>query len=154
MKRIDLGQVIQIVANLGVIAGIVMIAIELRLNNELLGVQIRANSLTRIVGTADAVLQSPDLLDLLGREEKTLTLAERDRLVVLGIRSLTTLENAFEEVERGLGDEARLRRVVITLWNRPRLNYGMPLAWESFKPRANPRFVAWMEENVIKRGVE
>ena len=35
MKKIELGQLIQIVANLGVIAGIVFLAVELRQNNRL-----------------------------------------------------------------------------------------------------------------------
>jgi hypothetical protein len=36
MKKIDLGQVIQMLANIGVIAGIVFLAMELRQNNQLL----------------------------------------------------------------------------------------------------------------------
>ena len=39
MKKIDLGQTIQTVANLGVIAGIVFLAFELRQNNEQLEMQ-------------------------------------------------------------------------------------------------------------------
>ena len=39
MKKIDLGQTIQIVASLGVIGGILLLAYELRQNNELLLVQ-------------------------------------------------------------------------------------------------------------------
>jgi hypothetical protein len=38
------------------------------------------------------------------------------------------------------------------LWERPRLNYGIPLAWDTFKLRGEPDFVAWMEANVINRG--
>ena len=42
MKKIDLGQAIGILANVGVIAGIVFLAVELRQNNELLATQITA----------------------------------------------------------------------------------------------------------------
>jgi hypothetical protein len=42
MKRIDLGQAISVPANLGVIAGIVFLALELQQNNELLGAEARA----------------------------------------------------------------------------------------------------------------
>ena len=41
MKNIDLGQTIGILANLGVIAGIVFLAVELQQNNKLLGAQAR-----------------------------------------------------------------------------------------------------------------
>ena len=43
LKKIDLGQTITILANLGVIAGIVFLAFELRQNNSLLETQIRSN---------------------------------------------------------------------------------------------------------------
>jgi hypothetical protein len=153
MKRIELGQTIQILANAGVIAGIVMLALELRQNNELLGVELRANSNERIMGTATIVLENPYLLELLGKDIATLTPTERDALVVLGIRTLSGFESSYRDVALGLADEERLRRSVRALWDRPRLNYGMPLAWETFKLRAEPDFVAWMEKNIVSREV-
>jgi hypothetical protein len=44
-----------------------------------------------------------------------------------------------------------LRRGAGALWDRPHLNYGMLLAWDTFKVRGDPAFVAWMEENVVNR---
>ena len=41
MKKIDLGQTIGILANIGVVAGTVFLAVELRQNNELLNSQER-----------------------------------------------------------------------------------------------------------------
>ena len=41
MKKIDLGQTITILANVGVIAGIVFLAIELRQNNEYMAANAR-----------------------------------------------------------------------------------------------------------------
>ena len=49
------------------------------------------------------------------------------------------------QVVANLGYDKRVRAV----WHRPHLNFGMPLAWPVFKERANPRFVTWMEQNVI-----
>ena len=43
MKKIDLGQTITILANLGMIAGIVFLAVELRQNNSELASQTRTN---------------------------------------------------------------------------------------------------------------
>ena len=40
MKKIDLGQTITILANIGVLAGIVFLAVELRQNSELMRIQI------------------------------------------------------------------------------------------------------------------
>jgi hypothetical protein len=46
-------------------------------------------------------------------------------------------------------DEVALRRTVSAVWRRPTLNFGMPLAWPTFKGRGDPEFVAWMERHVI-----
>jgi len=59
MKKIELGQTISILANLGVIAGIVFLGLELQQNNTLLNAQIRAaRAQVRIVWN-DLMLQSP-----------------------------------------------------------------------------------------------
>jgi hypothetical protein len=151
MKNINLGQAIQILANVGVIAGIVMLAIELRQNNELLDVELRTNANDRVQGTADIVLENPYLLELLGKDPAALAQAERDAVVLLGIRSLTGFESSYRDVVAGVGDEEQLRRAVRAVWDRPRLNYGVPLAWDTFKDRTRPEFRAWMEANVINR---
>jgi hypothetical protein len=151
MRKIDLGQTIQILANLGVIAGIGVLALELRQNNELLGVAYRTAASERVQATTALVLENPHLLEALGKDVATLTPTERDALVLLGIRMLGVIEVAYRDVARGFNDEEVLRRNARALWHRPRLNYGMPLAWDTFKMRADPGFVAWMEENVINR---
>jgi hypothetical protein len=97
------------------------------------------------------VIENPHLIELLGRDPAALTQAERDVLVLLGIRTLAVFEAWHREVVAGLGDEEQLRRAVRAIWERPRMNYGMPLAWDTFKVRARPDFVAWIEENVVNR---
>ena len=149
MRKFDVAQILQILANFGVIADIVLLALEVRQNNDLLSIQIRAHSLSRVLGTTDIVLQNPDVIDLLGKERESLTQTERDRLVLLGIRTLSGFESGYEDVRHGIREEVSLRRAVQSVWRRPRLNYGAPMAWEAFKDRADPGFVAWMEENVV-----
>ncbi len=51
MKKIDLGQTIQIVASLGVIGGILLLAYELRQNNELLLAEAGQRALENRAGT-------------------------------------------------------------------------------------------------------
>jgi hypothetical protein len=151
MKKIDLGQIIQILANLGVIAGLVILVLQLRQNNDLLGVELRANANDRITGTATLVIENPYLLELLAKDVASLTEVERDAVVILGVRALSGFESSYRDVALELGDEEQLRRAVRALWDRPHLNYGMPLAWDTFKARATPEFVAWMEANVVNR---
>ena len=62
MQRPDLAQAIQILANIGVIAGILFLAIELRQNNEVLNAQARLQrAQTRIDGMTET-LGNPDLI--------------------------------------------------------------------------------------------
>ena len=51
MKKIDLGQTIQIVASLGVIGGILLLVYELRQNNELLLAEAGQRALENRAGT-------------------------------------------------------------------------------------------------------
>jgi len=62
---------------------------------------------------------------------------------------LIVFELAFEEVREGLRDEDDVVRLIRSVYRRPVLNYGAPLAWETCRERAPPEFVDWMESNVI-----
>ena len=44
MKRIDLGKTVTLIANVGVIGGILLLAYELRQNNELKAAEARKNT--------------------------------------------------------------------------------------------------------------
>ena len=154
MKKLELGQTVQIIANVGVILGLVILAFELRQNNELLGIEIRSNQAERIIGTSNIQLDNPNLIELLEKDPARLSTVERDTLIILGVRSLSSFESAYREVLAGFEEEEQLRRAIRAVWNRPHLNYAMPLAWETFRPRGTPAFVAWMEENVIGRATD
>jgi hypothetical protein len=147
MKKIDLGQTISILANLGVIAGIVFLGVELQQNNELLRIETRNNGMSRLAGNVDIQLDNPYLFELSQKDMDTLTPAERAALITLGIRLLSTYQTAYDDRRQGLSDgEISLRRVVSDSWrNAP----AMQLAWARFSERGDPEFVAWMEEIVI-----
>lgn len=149
MKKVGVGQTISTLANLGVLAGVIFLAIELRQNNELLGIELRTNSQNRIAGVTDLLLENPQILELLRRDPNSLTPTEHDAVVLLGIRSLSNFESTYGDMRQGLIGEAELLRRLKAVWNRPHLNYGMPLAWTTFKQRGSPDFVAWMEENIV-----
>jgi hypothetical protein len=149
MKKIDLGQSISILANLGVLVGVVFLVIELRQNSDLLGMEIRSSAQNRIAGVTDLLIENPHILELLRRDPGDLTPTEYDTLVLLGIRSLSNFESAYGDVRQGLVDEAEFVRRLKAIWNRPNLNYAMPLAWPTFRQRGSPEFVEWMERNVV-----
>jgi hypothetical protein len=151
MKTVDLGQIVTILANLGVIAGIVFLAYEVRQNNELLGIEQRASSFDRQVSTVDVVLNNSetDLLDLLAESVDDMSPKNRNTLMLLGVRMFIVYEQAFQDVQAGLIEEDDAIRALRAVYQRPVLNYGLPLAWETYRKRARPDFVEWMEENII-----
>ncbi len=102
MKKLELGQTITILANLGVIAGIVFLGVELRQNNELLEVQaemamsdVRANTIL-----ADVIAQ-PELIELMLKDEQSLTEVERYRRLAMGLRVLRNWQGRHRLVQRG-----------------------------------------------------
>ena len=151
MKKIDLGQTITILANLGVIAGIVFLAYEVRQNNDLLGIEQRSAAFERQVSMIDIVLNNSalDLLDLLVEPADAMSPRDRDALVLLGIRVFIVYEQAFRDVQAGLIEEDYVVRSLRSVYQRPVLNYGMPLAWDMYRQRTSPEFINWMEENIV-----
>ena len=60
MKKIDLSQTITILANLGVIAGIIFLAVELQQNNRLLDAQVSYNLLIHRTKSRDETYFNPE----------------------------------------------------------------------------------------------
>ena len=149
MKKIDLGQTITILANIGVIAGIIFLAVELRQNNELLGVQARSGILNRQTGAPDLILQNSELWPLLDKEEDSLTHTERQALNLLGTRILYAHEAGFQETVSGSRDKTELRQRLRVAWRDPWQHLSVSIAWDGYKERADPNFVAWMEQNIV-----
>ena len=149
MKKIDLGQAISILANIGVIAGIVFLGLELQQNNELLEVQaemamsdVRANTIL-----ADVIAQ-PELIELMLKDEGELTETERYRRLALGLRVLRNWQGRYRLTERGLLDRAEIAEDMRNTYNRAALNYGVREAWEYYRGAFPPGFVEFMDENV------
>ena len=151
MKKIDLGQTIQILANLGVIGGIVFLAVEIHQNNELLSAQVRSTRMEHRSAISNTLLENPEVIELLGKQESTLSEPERDRIRLLGFQALIQMEWNYGEAVRGLQDLDALARSIHSVYHRDRLNYGVPLAWETFRETTDPQFAAWFEENIVNR---
>ncbi len=150
MKKIDLGQTITILANVGVIAGIVFLGIELQQNNELLEVQaemamsdVRANTIL-----ADVIAQ-PELIELMLKDEQSLTEVERYRRLAMGLRVLRNWQGRHRLVQRGLLNPAEIGQDMSNTYHRAALNYGVPEAWENYRGVFPSDFVEFFEENVV-----
>lgn len=100
MKKIDLGQVIQILANLGVIAGLILLAVELEQNNELMAAEARFNRLSVQAESTTILAENPDLAGFLLKANSGAELApiEQARLDYYLRRVFGNMEWAYREL--------------------------------------------------------
>jgi len=154
MKKIDLGQAIGVLANLGVITGIVFLGYETHQNSELLEVQVRATQLDQRMALSATLFDHPEVLELLVKDADELTPSEYRRVRLLGIQFLNTTEWSFGEVVRAGDDLDAYAKRVRSVIDREDLHYGAEVAWPVFRETANPDYVRWFEESVLGSGVE
>ena len=106
MKKIDLGQTITIAANLGVIAGIIFLALEVQQNNELMRVSVREGQSERLQHYAEQVYMVPGLAEILVkvRNGEPLTEVERFKFLNRQLRQLRGFEVQWREDVAGTTD--------------------------------------------------
>jgi hypothetical protein len=110
LKKPDLSQTVSILANLGVIAGIIFLAFELQQNNELLRAEARANQLEARRGSSLQLTTNPQLATIvykLGNGE-SVTPEERYQFTWLARDLFVRWQWQFEEYQRGLIEEESL----------------------------------------------
>jgi len=166
MKTIDLAQSIGILANVGVIAGIVFLAVELQQNNELLGAQAREYRQELRRDMQARYLETPGLIaaTVKARNGEGLTRTEHqlisrglteEEAYLLRIQNNATVIDwrfIFQEYQEGLIDE---QQIVSENWpgifaTQP----GLRERWSELKTAltaSDPAFVQYFEENIVNR---
>jgi uncharacterized protein (TIGR02246 family) len=151
MKKPDLTQLIQILANVGVIAGIVFLAVELRQNNETLRAQVRLErAQTRTEGLTELV-NNPDLIRARVKDASGAELTPEERQVLeaqWGI-VLTRWQYIHGEWQAGLIDD---EDIPVVAWKRTMSAFpSFYRTWQNDKAIAfRPDFAAWMDRNVVE----
>ena len=126
MKKINLGQTIGILANVGVILGLVLVVVEIRQSNE----QAAAAAYQTRIGDIEGAFQQYALsahlpaLYIKLRESglESLTAEERDRLRSWESARRTRMQGQFYQYEQGLLDESAYRAMLraarsqLSLW--------------------------------------
>jgi hypothetical protein len=145
LKKIELGQAIGILANLGVVAGIIFLAVEIRQNNDQLAVQIAMNR--HQIRTSDTVrfAMEPDLMEAklkFGRDEE-LSEIQYERLIALYLVRFTNWELAYQLQ----GPEFSTVPIVANIRREP---FIIEL-WRESIEFLDPEFARYMEESVFSR---
>jgi hypothetical protein len=152
LKKIDLGQGISILANIGVIAGIIFLGLELQQNNELLKAEAADGLLQNRLSPRRQILEHRDLAQLMTKHASGKPLTDADELLTkLYIENVfLTWEWSFHEYSEGRIEgqgTAGHRRAFHGHSGIP--NSWYLATWNEFKTVLNPDFVRYTEEEII-----
>jgi hypothetical protein len=152
MKKIDLGQMITILANIGVIAGIGFLAVELRQNNELLRSQALAARTEGKQAVTRQLVDNEVLRGVLVKAAGGEALQQQQNLVLVAFyeQVLTHWQFSFLEYQ---ANRIELEDLDLEGW-RYWFNEAFPLLPENWATHVERRrfrqdFREFMEENVI-----
>ena len=146
MKKIDLGQTINTLANVGVIAGIVFLGLELEQNNALMESEARRNRSAFVEGANLMLAGDDELAALVLRDSQGETLSELEsfRLSRYWFAGLTNLQIGYVELS---SEELELQA---GRWQRLfERNPGLRQSWTREAPFLDADFVVWFNESVL-----
>jgi len=150
MKKIDLGKTITLIANIGVIGGILLLAYELRQNNELMAAEARQIRTSMVIDAWRFGAEHGDLAEIRGRARNGEEISDVEwRRVDNYVMSVyVLLDWTFQELSANSTEMNQVREVQsYNFANNPEYRR----VWEARKNSFRPEFVQWMEENVANR---
>ena len=152
MNTDNLNKWLTLAANLGVIAGILFLAIEIQQNNEALGLQARLDREDVIRAGLQKRMVNPDLLSATARALANEDLNNQDILILneLNTTTLTDFYMVFQQVQDGFLEESTISK---NRWRDVYFSY--PLMSDTYNQQQrffSPEFNKWFGENVIEVG--
>jgi len=143
-----MGQAVTILANVGVIAGIVFLGVELRQNNEHMEAQARFNRLSIATAAWGTWADDGELsaLRLRAGSGEEISELERRRVEAAIMRVFLNLEWTFRELPSGSPERNQIREVQVRNFAG---DASYLAVWNDRKAAFDPDFVAWMEANVV-----
>ena len=152
MKNIDLGQIVNTIANVGVIVGIAFLVYEIRQNNELLELEAYRAFNDRALSNNDLMLNNQKLIEIALTDPIAMTEEQAYLQSLMAIRTFLIWEEQYELVRAGRFEAEEVIPSWRIIYWTPQISFGMPSHWERYKPRARSDFVEFVEVNVIAPG--
>ncbi len=111
MRKIELDYLIQVVANLGVIAGIIFLAVELQQNNQLLRADAISSAFETRMVRQEVVLNSDSLVTAMAKNSRGEVLTDEDiiRIEAVLFRALLGRQRDYFLYREGILTEEYLR---------------------------------------------
>ena len=150
MKNIEVGALIQVLANVGVIASIVFLAIQVNQNSDVQRAQARAARAQIRIDGASAIAANPTMLDVISKERRGEPLTETEELMLnMNVRAvLVGWQYIYGEYREGLIEDVD---VPTADWRRAFSgSASFNRVWQlDSETSFRPDFVAWMNKNVV-----
>ena len=149
MKKLDVSRTINTLANLGVIAGIVFLILEIRQLQQQMEAQTSFNYYSSLRSDLAQVAASPYLGGIVAKLFSGVELSEEERASAEAFRSniLNQWEYGWREMEAGRFDSSQFNIAEKT--NTFQSFPGLRAQWEQQSSSMNPNFVEFMQDNVI-----
>lgn len=153
MKSFDFAHTITVLANIGVVAGIVFLGFELRQNNELMAAEARATHASMTQTGWGYIIENPDFVDLLIKDRNggTVSEAEEVRLNALWMQNLAQFQFRYFEDTESADDWVHGQRrnyesypSLRNTWNGEGIG-----SRQAGKDNFDPRFVEFYDQHVV-----
>jgi hypothetical protein len=148
LKKIDLGQTVSILANIGVIAGIVFLGLELRQVQDQMEAEISFNQFSQELSTRHLLATTPSLAGAIAKTftDEELSLEEGVMLDAYVASILIRAQYGWQQYQRGRAEafdiQDIVRRIEEDFW-------GIKLTWDRMRPAVlDPEFVAAVEREL------
>jgi hypothetical protein len=150
----DVSETIGLIANIGVIAGIIFLAFELRQNNRLLAAQARYSLRQYRSDVADTIM-APHVLEATHKyaSGERVTPAERSAALMTALKTIELWEWQHGEYVAGMLGRESIPVDAWRVWYHGKGESPVPFReiWESRREVMNHEFVLFFEKNVIDR---
>ena len=151
---LDIGQLATIGANVGVIAGLIFLAMEIRQNNKFLAAQARYSLRQYRSDIADS-LMLPHVLEATHKwaRGETLSPEEESTGLMVAIKIVELWEWQYGEFSAGMLQQSELPLGAWRLWFHNQGPFPVPVQeiYEKRKSVLNSEFVRFFDENIVAR---
>ncbi len=149
---ITLNLIMSLIANAGVIAGIIFVAVEVRQNNRLLEAQARYSLRQYRSDIADTIM-SPHVLEATHKytSGEDITPAEKSAALMTALKVVELWEWQYGEYAAGMLQREKLPVESWRLWYYGKGQSPVPIkeVWEARKDTINPQFVDFFQRNIL-----